>query len=168
MMPQSFLYPVNALPTVNFLEALGAAAGFNTPPFVGTAMNNIPGVPAIASRRFLIRAIEYLCVQQVGLEFDFFNSATGLTNVIGTDGFISRFQFATVQGQQFNSVALGGGLFRFYIDGLAIPYVDLDTINTVNPPTLHVAAQNVDTVAKSAGAGGAVNATFWLEPMQSY
>ena len=163
-MPSNFLFPVVSSPTVNFLEALGAASASFTPPFVGTAMNNLAGVPPIGSRRFFIRVIEYLCVQQVGLEFDFWGSAAGLTNAIATDTFISRYQFASVNGQQFNNT----GLFRYYIDGLAIPYYDLDTANSTTPPTLHVAAQNVDTVAKSAGAPGAVNATFWLEPMQAW
>ena len=159
-MSSNFLFPVVSLPTVNFTEALLAAATTFTPPFVGTALNNIPGVPPIGSRRFLIRAIEYLCVQQVGLEFDFWGSATGLTNAIATDTFISRYQFASVNGVQFN----GTGLYRFYVDGLSIPYLDLDTINSVTPPSLHVAVQNVDTIAKSANAAGAIAVTFWLEP----
>lgn len=160
-MPSNFLYPVYAVPTVNFLEALAAASSTFTPPFVGTAMNNLAGVPPIGSRRFLIRAIAYVCAQQVGLEFDFFGSAAGLTNLIGADTFIARYQFASVNGQQFN----GAGVYRFYVDGLSIPYYDIDVANSVTPPTLHTAVQNVDTVAKSGGAPGAVNATFWIEPM---
>lgn len=163
-MPNSFLHPVQSNPTTMFIEALGAASSTFTAPFVGSAIYNIGLPKASGSGRWIIRAIQYLCVQQVGLEFDFFNSASGLTNLIATDGFISRIQFGSVQGQLFNNL----GLFRFYLDGLAIPYVDNDTVNTVNPANLHVAAQNVDTVAKGAGAAGAVNATFWLEPMQAW
>lgn len=152
MAQTSFLFPVPSIPTVNFLEALAAASATLTPPFAGTTIDNINGVPPIGSRRFLIRAIGYTAVQQVGLEFDFFSSSGG--------GFLGRYQFTSVNGVQYN----GAGLFNYYVDGLALPYFDLDTINTVNSPTLHVGAQNVDTVAKSAGAPGAITATFWLEP----
>jgi len=163
-MPQTFLAPVQSVETVNFLEALAGAAVTGTPPFVASAMNNLNGVPAIGSRRFLIRAIQVLAVQNFGPEFNFFGSAAGKTTDPATDTFISRFGFTSAMGEQIG----GAGLFRYYIDGLAIPYLDLDTINTVNPPTLHVVLQNIDTVAKSANAPGQLTATFWLEVMQSY
>lgn len=154
-MSTSFLFPVPSVGTVNFLDALAAAAVTLTPPFVGGPINNINGVPPIGSRRYLIRAISWTAVQNVGLEFDFFSRAAN-------GDFLSRFQFASVNGVQYNSA----GVFNYYIDGLALPYFDLDTINSVSPPTLHVGVQNIDTVAKSAGAPGQINATFWLEPQQ--
>jgi len=148
------LYPVISVPGTNFTEVLAGASAFGTAPFVGTAINKLYGVPPIQARRFLIRAIGYTCVVGAGLEFDFFADAAGTK-------FLSRFQFAAANGAQYNAA----GLFNYYVDGLAIPYYDLDTINTVNPPTLHVGVQNVDTVAKPAGAAGAIVATFYLEPM---
>lgn len=149
------LYPVKSVGTINFLEVLAAAAGFSTPPFAGTAINNLNGLPPIYSRRFLIRAIAYTCVQQVGLEFDFYGDALATA-------FLSRVQFAAVNGQKFNNA----GLFNFYMDGLAIPYFDLDTANSQNPPQIHVGVQNIDTVAKGAGVAGAIVATIYAEPMQ--
>lgn len=163
-MSNDFLYAVSSKPTVHFLDALAAAGTSFTPPFVATAINNIPGVPPIGSRRFLIRAIEYLSVQNVGLEFDFFGSAAGLTNVIATDTFISRYQFASANGVQVG----GAGLYRSYVDGLAIPWFDADTINTPTPPSLHVLAQNCDTVAKLGDAAGAIAVTFWLQMNQAW
>lgn len=159
-MASNFLFPVASKGTVNFLEALAATGSTFTPPFVGTAINNLAGVPPSGSRRFLIRAIEYLAMEAVGLEFDFFGSSVGPTANVDTDNFIARYQFASANGVQY----AGAGLYRFYVDGLAIPYYDLDTANSVTPPTLHVGVQNVDTVAKSAGAPGAIACTFWLEP----
>ncbi len=156
------LYPVTSRSTVDFLDALAAASAFGTPPYVGTAINTLYGVPPIGSRRFLIRAIEFLAMENIGIEFDFWSSATGLTNAVDTDTFLARYQFGSINGQQYNST----GLYRYYVDGLAIPYFDADTINTVNPPTLHVGIQNIDTTAKSADAAGAIAATFWLEPQQ--
>jgi hypothetical protein len=159
-MPSNFLYPVYSKGTVNFLEALAAAASSFTPPFVGSAMNNLAGVPPIGSRRFLIRSIMYLAMQNVGLEFDFWGSAAGLTANVDTDTFIARYQFASANGAQFN----GAGLYRYYVDGLAIPYFDIDSANSLSSPTLHVSVQNTDTVAKSANAAGAIACTFMLEP----
>ncbi len=87
------------------------------------------------------------------MEFDCFSGAAG--------GFVSRYQFSKADGVQL----AGAGLYNYYVDGLAIPYQDLDTSSSPTPPSLHVAIQNVDTVAKSAGAGGAVSVTIWVEPM---
>lgn len=162
-MSDRFLYPVVSSPTVNFLDALAAAGSSFTPPFIGTAINNLPGVPPINSRRYLIRGIEYLAMENVGLEFDFWASAAGLTNLVATDTFLGRYQFASANGAQFNSV----GLYRYFAWGLDLPYYDADTINTTTSPSLHVAVQNVDTVAKSADVAGAIACTFWLAPMTS-
>lgn len=153
-MENTFLWPVVSQPTVNFTDALAAASGTFTPPFAATAINNLYGVPPIGSRRFLIRAITYECVQNVGVEFDFYSSALG--------GFLARYQFAAVNGVQ----VAGAGNYLYYVDGLAIPYVDLDSVNSATvAPTLHVGIQNVDTVAKGANGAGAITATFWLETM---
>lgn len=159
-MPTNFVFPVYSKPTVNFLEALAAAAVSLTPPFEGSAINNLPGVPPVGSRRFMIRSIEYTAMERVGLEFDFFGSSAGPTADPATDSFIARYQFSSIDGVQYD----GTGLWRFYIDGLAIAYFDIDTANSVTPPTLHVGVQNVDTVAKSADAAGAIACTFMLEP----
>lgn len=155
------LFPVRSDPTVNFLPALAAAGGTLTPPFTGGAINNLYGLPSWGSRWCLVRAISYVAVENIGLEFDFWAKAAGNTGVIGTQAFLSRYQFTKANGVQFN----GAGLYNYYVDGLAIPYLDLDTVGSLNPPTLHVAIQNVDTVAKSANAAGAVACTFWVEPM---
>lgn len=162
-MSDRFVFPVASNPTTNFTEALVATASAFTPPFAGTAMNNIGGVPPLNGRRYWIRGIEYLAVENVGLEFDFWASAAGLTDAVASDTFLSRYQFAAANGVQFNGI----GLYRYFAWGLELPYYDLDTINTTTPPSLHVAAQNVDTVAKSADAAGAVAVTFWLAPMQT-
>lgn len=162
-MSDRFVYPVVSRPTVDFLDALAAAANTFQAPFVGGPINNLPGVPPINSRRYFIRGIEYLATENVGLEFDFFSSAAGLTDVIGTDTFLSRYQFASANGVQFN----GGALYRYFSWGLDLPYYDAATINTTTSPSLHLAIQNVDTIAKSANAAGAIAVTVWLAPMTS-
>lgn len=147
------LHPVTSRPTVDFLAALAAASGALTPPFAGSAITNLPGVPRTGSRRFLVRALSYTAVENLGLEFDFYSRATGT--------FLARYAFTKADAQQQNAT----GLYTAYVDGLAIPYLDLDTASSPTPPTLHLALQNVDTVAKSASAGGAVTVTAWLEAM---
>jgi hypothetical protein len=151
----SILIPVISRPTVDFLAALAAASATFTPPFTGGPITNLAGLPASGSRRFLVRAISFTAVESIGLEFDFFSGAAG--------GFLSRYQFGKADGVQFNAT----GLYNYYVDGLAIPYIDLDTVSSTNPapPALHVAIQNVDTTAKSADAAGAIAVTVWIEPM---
>lgn len=149
------LYPITSRPTVDFTAALAAASGSLAPPFTGSAITTLVGLPPWGSRRFVIRALSYTAVQNLGLAFAFFSAAAGGAS------FLSRYQFTKADAVQQNST----GLYTAYIDGLAIPYMDADTSGTTDPPTLHLALQNVDTVAKSSGSGGAVVVTVWLEPM---
>jgi hypothetical protein len=143
---------------------------------VGSAMYNIPmqvgaGAPG---RRTLIRAIECITDENFGPEFNFFSRATGKTADPDTDSFISRFAFVSAMGEQINAA----GLWRYYIDGLAIPYHDLDSENypagqvtpTIVQQKLHVVLQNVSATAKlaTAAAAGRIHTTFWLEPMSNY
>ncbi len=154
-MPSSFLYPVVAPEATFFLAGLAQN--------VAGAMQNIPGLPPIASRRYFIRAISVVARENFGPQFAFFNSAAGDASLTdpAVDGFVSFWGFAAASGQQLS----GTGLWRYYIDGLAIPYVDRDTINTQTPPSLHVVLQNLAATAKSANAAGAIQVTFWVEPM---
>ncbi len=160
----------NGSSTVGFwTEALAqnaASAMYNVPMSV-----NLGGM----GRRSLIRAIECITDENFGPEFNFFASKNGFTTNPDTDKFISRFGFVSSMGEQLG----GSGLWRYYIDGLAIPYFDSDTesaptgqiVPTYTPQTLHVVLQNISATAKAANAGGAagrVHATFWLEFMQGW
>jgi hypothetical protein len=162
-MTYSMLFPIYSAPTTAFTEALAAASATLTPPYASSAIYSLPGVPPAGSRRFLIRSILYLAVEQVGLEFDFWGRAVGNTAVLTTDAFIARYQFVSANLAQ----VAGTGFWRGYVDQLAIPYFDADSANSQTPPTLHVSLSNVDTVAKSADAAGAIRCTFQLEPMMA-
>lgn len=154
-MASQFLFPVVSVETVNFTESLAQ--------FAASAMNSIPGVPPVNSRRYLIRAISVVTKENYGPQFNFFSSAAGNTTDPGTNTFVSRFEFNDSNGQQVGAT----GLWEYYVDGLAVPYVDADTVNTVNSPTLHVILENLSTTSKSASAAGYSVATFWLEPMSA-
>lgn len=132
-----------------------------------TPMNNVPIGPAAGGpgRRSLIRAISCITDENFGPEFNFFNSASGFTTDPDTDGFLGRFGFTSAMGERIG----GSGLYRYYIDGLAIPYYDIDTSTGsigAQPQLLHVILQNISVTAKliRGAASGRCHATFWLEP----
>ncbi len=155
-MSNTFKFPVTSRPDTNFTEALAAAASYLTGPFAATPINTIYGVEPINSKRYLLVGISIEAVEQLGLQFLFYSSAAG--------GFLCSWNTASMSTWQKD----GSGLYNYYQDGFSMPIYDADTINTVNPPNLHVAVQNIDTVAKSADAAGALTVTFWLTPMQGW
>jgi hypothetical protein len=148
------LYPIQSRPTVHFLPALAAAGGSLTPPFTAGAITSLPGLPAYGPRRFLLRTVSYTAVERLGLGFDLFADAAGTL-------FLGRYVFRSAEGWQQG----GSGTYNFYVDGLEVPYYDKDQDGSVSPPVVHLALSNVDTVAKTANAGGAVTVTLWFEPM---
>jgi hypothetical protein len=163
-MSNTFLFPVRSVETTQFNSPIAGASAPMTPPYAASVMTNIPGVPAIGSRRFLIRAIQVIAKENFGPEVNFFSKAAGPTLDPATDSFIARFQFLSVNGEQIGGV----GNFRYYIDGLAIPYQDDDNISKVGVGSLHVILQNVDVTAKSGDTNGATVVTVWLEPVQAW
>lgn len=160
----SFLYPVPSNPDVNFRDALAASGANGAPPYHATAMNIVRGVPPIASRRYVIRQILVVAKENFGPELNFFSSAAPLGNDVAADSFLGRWGFSSSMGEQIG----GSGLWRYFIAGLAIPYVDNDTIGTQDPPNLNMIMQNIDVTAKSAGDNGAVAVTVWLTPESNY
>ena len=153
---QNFLYPVQSRAAVDFLTGLAQHAA--------TPMNLLYGVPPINSRQYYIRAIAVLAKENFGPELNFFSTADGNTTDPATNTFLSKFGFLSSMGEQIGAT----GIWNYYVDGLAIPYRDDDTINTVTPPSLHVILQNISATAKSADGAGAVTVTVWLEPMSAF
>ena len=155
-MSNDFLFAVDSVPTVNFTEALAQNAA--------SAMNILYGVPPQFARRYTIRAIEVTAVDNFGPELNFFASAAGFTTDPNTDNLISRWGFISSMGEQIG----GSGLWRYYVDGLAIPYHDKDTANSVNPPTLHVILQNISANVKNASPAGAIKVRVWMTPQTAF
>lgn len=133
---------------------------------VASALYNIQGVPNLGGQRYLIRAIKAITTENFGPEFNFFTSKSGLsTTDPSVDTFLSRFAFTSAMGEQLGAT----GLWRYYNDGMAIPYFDADNGGGLGPGSLHVILQNVSETAKliySAGPPptGSIQATFYLEP----
>lgn len=165
---------VSSVPATHFTQALAASGAGPAPPFASTPINNIPGIPPALARRFLIRAVSVVALQNFGPELNFWSSAAVPSTTDPTaDTFLGRVRFLSVTGEQ----QAGAGLFRYYNDTISIPYFDLDWVKAanaggpnagVNPPTLHVSMANVDVTGKSAAGAGLVAVTFWLQPMQGY
>lgn len=150
-----FLYPIRSKGTVNFLEGLAVGAA--------SAMNSLPGLPNVNSRRYLIRAVRVVSVQNLGMNFQFYGASTGVTADVDTNRFISSFGFVAGQGVRYNSA----GLYLYYVDGLAIPYYEDGAGNAVARPSLNVVLQIQGATAKLADVAGALTAEFWLEPMSA-
>lgn len=148
------LLPVISRATTDFLTGLAQNAA--------TPLNNIPGLPSRGAQRYTIRAISVSTKENFGPQFNFFNSASGYTTGVASDGFLGVWGFTSAMGAQLAAT----GLWRYYIDGLEIPYQDNDANALDVKPTVHVVLENISATAKSATANGAVEATFWLEPQQ--
>lgn len=155
-MSNDFHYPVASVASVNFLEALAQN--------VSSAMNILYGLPPINSRRYFIRAMSIVTKENFGPQFSFYAAAAGDTSNPATNKFVSRFGFLSSMGVLDPAT----GCYNYYVDGLAVPYFDDDTANSVNPPRLHVILTNISATAKSADDAGAVAATFWVQPMQAF
>lgn len=150
----NFVHPVVSVGTVNFLEALAVAGDT-------TALNALPGVPPVNSRRFFIRQVAVQAMENIGMTFLFFASAANPTLNVDTDRFIASLGFVAGQGIRND----GAGLWRYYMDGLSVPYYMDGSGNSITPATLNVVLRLQGATAKSAGAPGAIRATFWLEAM---
>lgn len=174
-MPNTFLIPVKSVMATQFTEALAGGAAPGTPGGA-SAMYDLVGLPP-AIRRVLIRAILVETTENFGPEINIFQTNAGKTTTPLTDTFVGRFGFLKASGQQLAAA----GLWRYYVDGLAIPYVDLDTTGNANAsqaaqqgaPTIHVTLDNIDTVAKLAFVAGnppvgAAVVTLTCEPMATY
>lgn len=161
-MSNSYIHRVVSVPASNFTEALAQNQA--------SAVNNIP-LPNFGSRQFIVRGVKVIAKENYGPEVNLFGKAAGATTDPATDSAIARWGFVSANGEQLG----GSGLWRYYIDGLAIPYVDADWLAAAGsgglpptPPSLHVVLQNISATAKSANAAGSTKVVFYLEPMQAF
>lgn len=148
----NFFYPVRGVGTVNFTEALLVGGA--------SAMNALPGLPAVNSRRFFLRAISVVSVQQLGMIFQFYGSASGATADVDTNRFISSVGLVSGQAVRY----AGTGLYLYYMDGLSVPYYADGSGNEIAKPSLFVTLQIQGATAKLADAAGAIHPVFWFEP----
>ena len=122
-----------------------------------------PSVGAGGNARSRIKALTIISDQQLAWEVNFFARNTYMTLQADIDlvFFLGRFAFQAGDGTQI----AGAGPFLYYVDGLDIPYLDLDG---ATPPAhvgqIHVGLVNRSATAKNAGATGEIVLEITVEP----
>lgn len=102
----------------------------------------------------LVRSLQILSVENLSWELWLFRSALQNPTDPDTNGALGYWAFGTT------AVRIGGaGLYNYYIDGLGIPYRDLDRTSKI-----HMALINRSVASKTADAAGAVRLQLVLEP----
>ena len=105
--------------------------------------------------RGYIRSITVVSDQQLAWELGFFSADSFEDADADVDTHIAAWPFQAADGIQIAAT----GLYRYYVDGLAIPYLDDD-----GTFELHVALINRSATGKNAGATGEVAVEFEIEP----
>lgn len=161
-MLSAYQQPIQSDPTTDFIEALG-----QNEISVNVDLNLPSKDPA-----WFIRAISIIATQDRAYELWVFSSATNLDGTITGDKFIAYYQFATksagppaTAGSSVDFVGLSPAdtHVRYYVDGLMIPYYDADFQSAPSGanPKIHCRLINRSATAKSAGAAGALQVTFY-------
>ncbi len=105
----------------------------------------------------IISGITINSKENLAWELQFWGSSAFQTTNPDTDLFLGRWAFAAGDGVQDAAT----GLFRYYIDGLNMPYQDEN-----NTGKLHMALVNRSAAAKTAGDAGGIRIIVWASPME--
>lgn len=155
------LFRVASVRTVNFLPALVT----NAAQFEDLALPE--GLGAGRVGRCRVRGIQIVSVQNLAWEVWLMDRTGGVAGVnCDTAPFRGRWSFVATDGKQI----AGAGLFYYYIDGLDIPYQDLDGSNIPVPAStfLHLGLVNRDVTPKVINAGGELTIRCMLEPTYGF
>lgn len=170
----SFQIPVTSNPATQFTQAI--------------AQNEISQNTdlALPSRvpYWRINAITITALQNLIYELWLFSTAANLAGALATDGgFIGVWQFSALAsgGAGYTVTPVGGSadpLFHYYIDGLAVPYIDRDYQVTAGGgsqggsggsggafPQVHCRLANRSATGKNADATGALIVTLHMTPL---
>jgi hypothetical protein len=159
--------PVRTKSTVHFLGAL-AAAGAAATEHLKTIGNSsvtagvVPeGLAAGGHVRSRLRSIRILSVQLLPWEVQLFHRAAGIGGaVLDTESFVGTWSFTGSGTPGDGSQATGDTFYYYYVDGLDVPYEDLDVTSQIHVRLINRHA----ATAKIAGASGAITIEFGLEP----
>lgn len=107
------------------------------------------GIAAGGGSRFVLRAIEVTSVENLDWELWLWGKPGVNADVIDSEGWMGYWSFAASNAVQI----AGAGRYYYYIDGLGIPYHNLES-----PPTgkVYLGLVNRSAAGKTAGAGGAI------------
>lgn len=178
-MPQTaFQLPIRSNPETDFLEGLAANEAS------ATVNLRLPSKDPC----WFIRAIGIVAKENKQWELQVYSKAENLGATFDTDCFIAVWQFYTlVVGPPASpgwpvdapDVSPDNGFYHYYIDGNWQPYYDLDQLAQRNPDynvpsgvgisnanihnaSIHCRLINRSAVAKTAGADGALQVTFYV------
>lgn len=146
------LYPITSVAASQYTDALVTNAVEAENLVLASALQGVNG-----NAQNILYGVTINSVENLAWEVQFWAKDTFQTTNPDTDFFLARWQFSASDGVR----DAGTGLYRYYIDGLQIPYQDLD-----NTGELHMILVNRSAAAKTAGAGGAVRIIIWAGPMQ--
>lgn len=106
--------------------------------------------------RSYLRSITILSDQNLAWEIMMFSADSFDDADADVDTMIGWWQFSTAGAVQIAAA----GLFRYYIDGLAVPVLDDD-----NTSEIHIMLLNRSATGKNSGATGEIVVELVLEPM---
>jgi hypothetical protein len=104
----------------------------------------------------VIKSLQIVSVQNLAWELWVYKQAAGQQSDPQSDQFAGFWSFAATDGKQI----AGAGLFYYYIDGLEVPYRDLDFKGK-----LHMILVNRSVTSKNAGATGNIVVQVGMQPM---
>lgn len=169
---RNYQRPVYSDPTTDFTQAL------TTNQATPTVSLPLPTRDAA----WFVRAFTLIAVQNLAYELQIFSSADNLGGTVATAKFIGAWQFSAMLAGPPASpgypvdptdISPADGLYKFYIDGNMIPYLDEDQMAAAsqgsggtypNNAHLHVRLVNRSAGSKSADAAGAVQLIAWCAP----
>jgi len=152
--------PVRTISTTHFTGAI-AAAGAAATAHLTVASGAVPeGLAAGRTVRSRLKSIRILSVQLLPWEVQLFHKATGIGGaVIDSETFIGTWAFTGSGTPGDGSRATGDTFYCFYVDGLDVPYEDLDGTGQIHVRLINRHA----ATAKIAGASGAIVIEFGFE-----
>ncbi|SRR6266508_5256391 len=162
-MPQTL--PVKTKSTAHFTAAIAAAAADTA--HLKTKGNDttngvVPeGLAAGGTVRSRIRSIRMLSAQLLPWEIQFYRKATGIGGAdIDAESLCGIWSFGGSGTVGDGSRATGDTFYEYYVDGLDIPYEDLNVTSQIH---LRLVNRHAAT-GKSSGAAGAVSIELGMEP----
>jgi hypothetical protein len=147
-------------PATQFLAACAQNAALTENLIQGSGAGQIDGSVAGGNTvRSRLRALLVMSAQNLAWEVVLWGKDTFNTGAIETQYPLAQWAFAAGDGTQIG----GAGLYYYYVDGLDMPYSDLDRTGE-----LHLMLVNRSAGAKNADAAGAVLIQLQLEPTSGW
>lgn len=147
----SYAFQVRTDKDVDFTGTLAQNAGANVNLTLPGALAGING-----NARSTLKSIAIISDENLDWEVWLFGKSTFQVADYDSDFFVGRWSFVAADAVRI----AGTGGYYYYIEGLGVPYADLN-----NTGKLHITLINRSAAGKSAGASGEVVITFTMEPM---